>query len=283
MSSNFPGVCSSRIFGKLHRIIFVSVSFPYESLNFGSRVSLCIISWIVLFHISVSKMINSYGPQTRLQCADMFGVHNNAQEPIKSEPSSDVYSGMEERIKNIADHLNIKLGKKMLFDWQTNCIVPGGKKDALSSIKNEVQSWIVPSWCSDTSGGPKTKQSASHMWQCCAGLAQLSMFSRMLVCLSMHSLVPFAESKKDLAEQIKKLEERILYLESLSPEYFSKSVSNFGVFTCAKCECCDLPPSVPFGALPLSHTSIIATVLCCDCFVQKIWFWNFFHCVPIPV
>ena len=35
------------------------------------------------------------------------------------------------------------------------------------------------------------------------------------------------ETKRDLAEQIRGLEERILYLESLSPEYFSKSVSSY--------------------------------------------------------
>ena len=55
----------------------------------------------------VSKVLNTFGPQT--QFSSTTTTQPTAQ--VKQEPEPDVYSGMQERIKNIADHLHMRIGE----------------------------------------------------------------------------------------------------------------------------------------------------------------------------
>ena len=131
-----------------------------------------------LFPLAVSKVFNTFGPQTQL-----LNVSSQLASATEVKPEPDLHIGIEERMKNIADHLHMKFGMD---------------KYVLQLISNY-----------------------KHLT---SNLSFTFIFDYDLPKLNDLFVV---ETKRDLAEQIRSLEERILYLESLSPEYFSKSVSYY--------------------------------------------------------
>ena len=60
---------------------------------------------IFLFPLAVSKVFNTFGPQTQL-----LTVNSQLASTTEVKPEPDLHSGIEERMKNIADHLHMKFG-----------------------------------------------------------------------------------------------------------------------------------------------------------------------------